>query len=115
MTSINVSTKTPARPASPEIQEEWTSERIRETFGADPDCLVMKLLELCETQAAEIFSMSVRIRECEKDFLSYSQTYERIHIETERLRNQLSQCVQNSTETREQILKAVGIHEVKKN
>lgn len=115
MSSISINIKIPARPATPERLEEWTAEKIRELFGEDPDCLVMKLLDLCEMQSTEILTLKNQIRECEKDFLNYSRTNERSTGEIEKLQNQLADCAQSQRETREKILQAVGIHEIKKH
>ena len=112
---ININIKKPARPATPEIHEEWTSERIRESFGGDPDCLVIKLLDLCEEQSTEITALKSRIRECEKDFVSYSQNHDKNSEEISRLQRQLADCSQLHKETKEKVLQAVGMHEIKKN
>jgi hypothetical protein len=112
---INISVKIPAKPATPESLEEWTSEKIRLQFGNEPEGLVMRLLDLCETQATEILALKNMIRECETDFLNYSRNSERSTEEITKLQNKLNDCNELHKETRDKILGAIGIHEIKKH
>ena len=112
---INISVKTPAKPATPESFEEWTSEKIRLTFGDEPEGLLMRLLDLCEKQATEILALKNMIRECETDFLNYSRNSERSTEEIARLQKQLNDCNELHRDTRDKILGAIGIHEIKKH
>jgi len=110
---ITISVKTPAKPATPESYEEWTSEKIRIKFGNDPEGILMKLLDLCERQATEIVALNSMIRECEKDFLNYSRNSERSTEEILKLQKQIDDCNEYNKNTRDKILGAIGIHEIK--